>query len=369
MSQAKIQVGLIGCGTISGIYLKNRAWFETFEIAACADLDEDRARARAEEYGVPRACTVAELLADPAITVVLNLTVPQAHATVALATVRAGKSVYNEKPLTLSREEGQLLLDEARAQGVRVGCAPDTFLGAGLQTCRQLLDEGAIGDPVAATAFLASHGPEGWHPNPDFYYQVGGGPLFDMAPYYLTALINFLGPVRRVSGSARASFPTRTIGSEPFRGTTITVNTPTHVATTLDFAAGPIGTLITSFDVWSHTLPRIEIYGSAGSLSVPDPNRFGGPVRLRRAADEDWTEIPVTRPYSENARILGLADMVQGIISDRPHRASGELAFHVLDIMHAALESSEQGKHIELSSSCERPAALPEALANGRLDG
>ncbi len=369
MTAAKIQVGVIGCGTISAIYLKNRAWFDTFEVAACADLDMDRARARAEEFGVPRACTVAELLDDPTITVVINLTVPQAHATVALAAVRAGKSVYNEKPLTLSREEGQLLLDEARAAGVRVGCAPDTFLGAGLQTCRQLIDEGKIGQPVAATAFLASHGPEGWHPNPDFYYQVGGGPLFDMAPYYLTAMINLLGPVRRVSGSARASFPTRTIGSEPLKGTTITVNTPTHIATTLDFAAGAIGTMITSFDVWSHSLPRIEIYGSTGTLSVPDPNTFGGPVRWRGAEDKEWSEIPVTRAYDTNARILGLADMVQGIVANRPHRASGELAFHVLDIMHAALESSEQGRYIELTSSCERPEALPEGLEKGQLDG
>lgn len=365
---AKIQVGIIGCGTISGIYLKNRAWFDFFEVAACADLDMDRARARAEEYGVPRACTVAELLADPDISVVLNLTVPQAHATVALAAVRAGKSVYNEKPLTLSREEGQLLLDEARANGVRVGCAPDTFLGGGLQTCRQLLDDGAIGDPVAATAFLASHGPESWHPNPDFYYQVGGGPLFDMGPYYLTALINFLGPVRRVSGSARASFPTRTIGSEPFKGTTITVNTPTHIASILDFASGAIGTMITSFDVWSHNLPRIEIYGSTGSLSVPDPNIFGGPIRLRRSDEKEWTEIPVERAYSANSRIIGLADMIAGIRDDRPHRASGDLAFHVLDIMHAALESSEQGRYIDLTSTCERPAALPAGVTQGGFE-
>lgn len=365
---SKTQVGLIGTGTISGIYLKNRTRFETFEIAACADIDMDRAQARAEEYGVPRACTVAELLADPEIAAVINLTVPQAHATVALATVRAGKSVYNEKPLTLSREEGRLLLDEARANGVRVGCAPDTFLGAGIQTCRQLIDEGVIGEPVAATAFMLSHGPEGWHPNPDFYYQVGGGPLFDMAPYYLTALINLLGPVRRVGGSARVSFPTRLIGSEPFRGQTITVNTPTHVATTLDFAAGAIGTLITSFDVWAHNLPRIEIYGSKGSLSVPDPNTFGGPVRVRLAGEQEWTDIPVTRPYDDNSRVLGVADMVQGIQTGRPHRASGDLAYHVLDIMHAALESSDQGRHIAIESTVERPAALPAELPAGRLD-
>ncbi len=368
MSESKTRLGLIGCGLISGAYLKNSARFETFEIVAVADLDMERARARAAEFGVPRACTVAELLADPTIVAVINLTVPQAHAAVALDIVRAGKSVYNEKPLTLTREEGRTLLDEARANGVLVGCAPDTFLGGGLQTCRQLLDEGAIGVPVAATAFMLGHGPESWHPNPDFYYQVGGGPLFDMAPYYLTALINLLGPVRRVSGSARASFPTRTVGSGPLSGTTIAVNTPTHVATTLDFVAGPIGTLITSFDVWSHSLPRMEIYGTTGTLSVPDPNTFGGPVRLRRSDEKEWTEVPVNRPYSDNSRILGVADMVQALRSGRPHRASGELAYHVLDIMHAALESSELGRHIAIESVCERPAALPETLPVGRLD-
>jgi len=368
MTGETIKAGLIGCGTISAIYLKNRTRFDTFEIVACADIDIDRARARAEEFGVPRGGGVAEVLDDPEIKVVINLTIPQAHATVALAAVRAGKSVYNEKPLTLNREEGQLLLEEARAKGVLVGCAPDTFLGAGLQTCRQLIDEGAIGEPVAATAFMLGHGPEGWHPNPDFYYQVGGGPLFDMGPYYLTALINFLGPVRRVSASARASFATRTIGSEPFKGQTITVNTPTHIAATLDFANGAIGTLITSFDVWSHNLPKIEIYGSEGSLSVPDPNRFDGPVLLRRADDKEWADVPVTRPYNDNSRILGVADLVQALISGRKPRASGELAFHVLDIMHAALESSAQGRYIEMTSTCERPAALPAALPERRLD-
>jgi predicted dehydrogenase len=326
------------------------------------------AEKRAAEFGIARACSPDEALADPAIDVIINLTVPQAHAAVALAAVRAGKSVYNEKPLTLRREEAQTLLAEAKQRGVLVGCAPDTFLGGGIQTCRELIDAGAIGTPVAATAFMVGHGPEGWHPSPDFYYQVGGGPLFDMAPYYLTALINLLGPVRRVSGSARASFPTRTIGSEPRKGTVIPVETPTHVATTLDFASGAIGTLITSFDVWSHTLPSIEIYGSEGSLSVPDPNTFGGPVRLRRAGETEWTTIAVTRPYTENSRILGVADLVQAIASGRPQRASGDLAYHVLDIMHAALESSDQGRHIAIASSCDRPAPFPATLPTGRLD-
>ena len=365
---AKTQVGVIGCGTISGIYLKNSAWFDFFEIVACADIFRASAEARAKEFGIPRVLTVEELLADPEISVVLNLTVPAAHAEVALRSVQAGKSVYNEKPLTLTREEGQQLLAEARARGVRVGCAPDTFLGAGIQTCRQLIDEGVIGAPVAATAFFANHGPEGWHPNPEFYYQPGAGPMFDMGPYYLTALINLVGPVQRVSASARATFPTRTIGSEAKKGQLIQVNTPTHIASTLDFANGAIGTLVTSFDVWGHTLPRIEIYGSEGALSVPDPNRYDGPVRLRRAGEKEWTDVPITRSYIENSRIVGVADMIQAARSGRPHRASGDLAYHVLDIMHATLDSSVKGQHVAIASTCERPAPLPEGLAVGQLD-
>jgi predicted dehydrogenase len=364
----KTRVGVIGCGTISGIYLKNSKWFESFEIVACADLFMPNAEARAKEFGIPRACTVEELLDDPEIGVVLNLTVPQAHAEVALRAVRAGKSVYNEKPLTLTREEGQQLLAEARARGVRVSCAPDTFLGAGIQTCRQLIDEGAIGAPVAATAFFASHGPENWHPNPEFYYQAGAGPMFDMGPYYLTALIALIGPVQRVGASARATFPTRLIGSEPKKGQLIQVTTPTHIAATLDFANGAIGTILTSFDIWGHSLPRIEIYGSEGSLSVPDPNTFGGPVLLRRPGEKEWAEVPVTRPYAENSRIIGAADMIAGLRAGRPHRANGDLAYHVLDIMHATLDSSVRGEHVAIASTCERPAPLPEGLAVGTMD-
>ena len=363
-----VSVGIIGAGYISEIYLSNLTTrFENVRVVAIADLMVERAQERAEKYGIA-AMAVDELLADDGIELVVNLTIPLAHAEVALAAVTACKSVYNEKPLTLTREEGQQLLAEARAQGVRVGCAPDTFLGAGIQTCRQLIDEGAIGAPVAATAFFAGHGPESWHPNPDFYYQPGAGPMFDMGPYYLTALIALIGPVQRVAASARATFPTRTFGSEAKQGQLIQVNTPTHIAATLDFANGAIGTLVTSFDVWGHTLPRIEIYGSEGTLSVPDPNRYDGPVRLLRAGEKEWTEVPITRVYSENSRIIGAADLIQGARSDRPHRASGELAYHVLDIMHATLESSAKGQHIAIASTCERPAPLPEGLAVGELD-
>lgn len=364
----RVKIGIVGCGTISATYLKVAPTFENLEVAACADVLIERARARATEFGVPRACSVEELLADPAIEIVVNLTIPRAHGQVALAAVEAGKSVYNEKPLAVERDQAARLLARAAECGVLVGGAPDTFLGGGMQTCRGLIDEGAIGDPVAATAFFANHGHEGWHPDPDFYYQPGGGPLFDMGPYYLTALVALIGPIRRVTGSARATFPERTIGSQPRRGQTIRVATPTHVAGVLDFAGGAVGTIITSFDVWAHSLPRIEIYGSAGSLSVPDPNTFGGPVRLRRAGEGEWRDVPLTHGRVENSRSLGVADMAYALRSGRPHRASGELATHVLEAMHALLDASAQQRHVFLTTTCARPAPLPPGLPESRLD-
>jgi predicted dehydrogenase len=364
----KVRIGIVGCGTISATYLKVAPTFDILEIAACADVLVERAQARAAEFGVPKACSVEELLADPSIEIVVNLTIPKAHGEVALAVVEAGKSVYNEKPLAVERAEAERLLVRARERGVLVGGAPDTFLGAGIQTCRKLIDEGAVGEPVAATAFFANHGHEGWHPDPDFYYQPGGGPLFDMGPYYLTALVSLIGPIRRVTGSARVSFPQRTIGSEPRRGQTIQVNTPTHVAGVLDFANGAVGTIVTSFDVWGHSLPRIEIHGSAGSLSVPDPNTFGGPVRVRRAGETEWQDVPLTHGRPQNSRSLGVADMAYALRSGRPHRANGELANHVLDAMHALLEASTAGRHLELRTTCERPAPLPPGLPDAVLD-
>lgn len=361
------KVGIIGCGNISGIYCQNAQKLKALELVACADLIEERARASAERYGI-RAMKPEELLADPEIEIVLNLTTPGAHYEVARAALEAGKSVYNEKPLAIAREEGKHLLELAAAKGLRVGCAPDTFLGAGIQTCRKLIDDGVIGEPVAAVAFMTCHGHESWHPDPEFYYQVGGGPMFDMGPYYLTALINLVGPVRQVTGSARITFPTRTITSEPKRGKVITVEVPTHVVGVLNFVEGAVGTIITSFDVWGANLPWIEIYGSEGSLSVPDPNTFGGPVRLLRAGQKEWEEVPLTHGYAENSRGLGVADMAAAMRSGRKHRASGELAYHVLDIMHAIHEASAQSAHVELQSRCERPAAMPMGLEPGMVD-
>ena len=368
MSSLPIKVGIIGCGNISGIYCQMLKTFPILEVAACADLIPERAQARAAEFGIPRACSVEELLADPEIKIVVNLTIPVAHAEVAFRALEAGKCVHNEKPLAITREDGQRLLALAKAKGLRVGSAPDTFLGGGIQTCRKLIDDGWIGEPIAATAFMTCHGHESWHPDPEFYYKVGGGPMFDMGPYYLTALINLMGPVRRVTGSARITFPERTITSQPKYGTKIKVDVPTHVAGVMDFANGAIGTIITSFDVWAAELPRIEIYGTAGTLSVPDPNGFGGPVRVLRAGAKEWSEIPLTHGYARNYRGVGVADMAYALRSGRPHRASGELAYHVLDIMHAFHDASREGRHIELSSTCQRPAPLPLGLTDGQLD-
>ena len=368
MTAGRIKIGVVGCGNISAAYLEIARGWEIIEMAAVADLLPERARARAEEFEVPRACTVEELLADPDIDIVLNLTIPNAHVEVALAALEAGKHIYNEKPLAVAREDGQRILSLAAQKGLRVGGAPDTFLGGGLQTCRKLIDDGWIGEPIGAAAFFLGHGHESWHPDPEFYYKAGGGPMFDMGPYYLTALVSLLGPVERVTGATRVTFPERTITSQAKYGQTIQVDVPTHIAGVMEFANGAVGTITTSFDVWACELPRIEIYGSAGSLSAPDPNGFGGPVRVRRAGADGWTEMPLSHGNVENSRSIGVADMAYGLRSGRPHRASGELAFHVLDLMHAFHEASDGGAHAALSSTCERPAALPLGLLPGRLD-
>jgi predicted dehydrogenase len=363
------KVGVVGCGKISGIYFKNMCGlFDNLEVVACADLDMARAEASAAEFSGVEAVSVDELIGDAAIDIVVNLTVPKAHYEVSMRAVEAGKSVYAEKPMTLTREEGRTLLEAAKAGSVLVGNAPDTFLGAGLQTCRQLMDEGAIGAPVGAVAFMLCRGHERWHPDPEFYYEVGGGPVFDMGPYYLTALVSLLGSVTRVTGVARKTFPERTITSEKKKGKIIPVDIPTHVAGVMDFESGPIGTMLMSFDVWAHALPRIEIYGTEGSMNVPDPNGFGGPIQVKRAGSAVWEDVPVERAYGENTRGLGVADMACALQSGRAHRANGDLAYHVLDIMHAVHEASDRGQHIALESRCDRPAPLPENLQQGELD-
>ena len=364
----KVKVGIVGCGNISGIYFQAGKKLDILDIVACTDLIPERAKAKAEEFGVPKVLTPKELLADPEIEIVLNLTIPIAHGSVGIAALEAGKSVYNEKPLAISREDGRKMLDLAKKKGLLVGGAPDTFMGAGIQTCRKLIDDGWIGEPVAATAFMMGHGHEGWHPDPDFYYQIGGGPMFDMGPYYLTALVNLVGPVKRVTGSARITFPERVIGSEPKRGQVIKVNTPTHIAGVMDFANGAVGTIIMSFDVWAAHMPCIEIHGTHGSMQVPDPNGFGGAVSLFRPGFDGWKDVPHSHIYAENSRGLGVADMGYALRTGRANRAGGELTYHVLDLMHAFHDASKAGTHVDVKSTCSRPAPLPLGLRMGQLD-
>ncbi len=362
-----MRIGIIGCGNISTIYLKNLPTFAGLSVVGCADLLPERAQAQAAAHNVGWAGTVEDMLARADVDLVVNLTIPAVHAAVSRMALEAGKHVYSEKPVAINREDGQALVALAEARGLRIGGAPDTFLGGGLQTCRKLIDDGVIGQPVAATAFMMGHGPETWHPDPAFFYEVGAGPLFDMGPYYITALVNLLGSVERVSAAARISFPERVITSEPHAGEVIHVKTPTHVVANMDMAGGALATMITSFDVWGSQVPRIEVYGSEATLGVPDPNTFGGPVLLRKAGEKTFTELPLAYGYTANSRGLGVADMADAIRSGRPTRASGALTYHVLDTMQTILDAAEAGRWLDVASHAERPAALPVGLEPGRV--
>lgn len=367
MSVAPVKVGVVGCGAISKAYFSAQKVFGILDFVACADLVPEKARAKAEEHDIPSVLSVDELLASPEVEVVLNLTVPQAHAEINDRALKSGKHVYVEKPLAVTRAAGRKTLLLAEKRGLRVGCAPDTFLGDGGQTCRRLVDSGAIGAPLGATAFMMGHGHESWHPSPEFYYEVGGGPLFDMGPYYLTALVNLLGPVTRVAATSRVSFPTRTITSEPKKGKVVPVKTPTHILGLLEFRDGVTANLAMSFDVWAHRHSCLEIYGTEGSLIVPDPNGFAGQILLAKPG-QDWQEMPHTTGHPEYQRGAGLADMCYGIRTGRPHRVNGQLAGHVLDIMASLLESGDRGAFRTLRSTTERPAAVPAGLAEGTFE-
>lgn len=359
---ARTAIGIIGCGVISHAYAAKLAAIADVEVVACADLVPERTRELADKHGIARALDPEQLLRSAEVEVVLNLTIPAAHARVSADALAAGKSVYGEKPLALDLEGGRRLLAQAERVGLRVGCAPDTFLGAGIQTCRKLIDEGAIGEPLAANAFFLSPGPESWHPRPQSFYQRGAGPLFDLGPYYLTALVALLGPARRVTGSARISLARREIKSQPLAGTMMDVVVPTHVASVIDFHSGPVATLVTSFDVQAARPRNIEIYGTEGTLAVPDPNTFGGPVQIRRRGDKDWSEIPLTHANAAQSRGIGLVEMVRAIRSGAAHRASGELACHVLELMEKTVLASESGRHLSLETRCERPAPIAAGL-------
>jgi predicted dehydrogenase len=375
VAETTAKVGIIGCGAISGIYLQNAKLFAGIEVVACADARPQAAESRAVEYGVPKACSVEDLLADPEIEIVINLTPHLAHAEVGLAALEAGKSIYNEKPLAVYREEGRKMLSLAQEKGLRVGGAPDTFFGGAWQTARQLIDQGAIGEPVAAFACLqARRGPNPGRPRPpstdgyvSFYrthfFEYGVTWSFDRGPYYLTALINLLGSVRRVTASARKTWEQREDA-----GTMVEVHAPTHVAGVLDFANGAVCTVILTADVYGMGLPHIEIYGSEASLRCIDPNNFGGPLSLRKPDSPELIPVECAFGYNQNSRGVGVADMAAAIRSGRPHRASGEMAYHVIDIVNAFHDASRENQHVMLESTCDRPAPLPAGLADWAID-
>lgn len=352
-----LNLGIIGVGAISAQYLANLPKLPQLKLVAVADLDLSRAEAVAAEHGV-RACSVDELLADPAVDTVLNLTIPAAHAPIALRAIAAGKNVYGEKPLAVTTTEAREVLDAATQAGVLVGCAPDTVLGTGIQTARQAIDDGLIGTPVAATATMVTPGHERWHPNPDFYYAAGGGPLLDMGPYYVSALVTMLGPVASVVGIASHLRDTRVIGSGPRTGESVPVSIDTHVTGILTHESGAISTLLMSFDAVATLAAPIEVHGDAGSIAVPDPNMFDGAVRHFPLGGDGWAELPVSAGYRDSGRGFGLADLAETPAGAEP-RAGGKLAFHVLDVLESVLRSAETGQAERVDSTVERPAAVP----------
>lgn len=347
----KMKAGIIGCGNISAIYLENLKTNPYIEVVAVADLIRERAQERADEFNIANVYNVDELLQNDEIELVLNLTIPGSHAMTDLAALEAGKHVYAEKPLAISLEDGRKVVELAEEKGLYVGSAPDTFLGSGIQTARKAIEEGLIGKPIAATSFFMGGGRRHGTLILSFY-MAGGGPMFDMGPYYLTALVTLLGPIRRISASAGIQIADRKVGSGPKEGTTLRVETPTHLAGTIDFADGAIVTMITSFDIrGASDLPRIEIYGTEGTLSVPDPNFFNGEVKLRRYGQDTWETVQPAFESGHNERGIGLTEMVESIRAGREHKASGKLAYHVLEAMHAFQRSSLEGKHIHLEST------------------
>lgn len=355
-----LRIGMVGAGKISGAYLSTLGRLPGVRLTAVTDLDRGRAETAAVAGGgaavVP---TVADLVARDDVDAVLNLTVPAVHAEVALAALRAGKHVYGEKPLAADRKEAESVLEAARESGLRVGCAPDTVLGTGTQTARKAVDDGLIGTPVAATAFMTTAGHEAWHPDPEFYYRPGGGPLLDMGPYYLSALVHLLGPVVRVTGASSRPRAEREIGSGPRAGHRFPVEVDTHVTGILEHAGGALSTLVMSFDIRAARLPRIEVHGTAASLSVPDPNGFDGPVEIHRG--DGWQALPVSAGYPDGGRGTGLADLADALAAGRPHRASAELAAHVLDVMLTLMDAADQGAALPVTSTCQRPAPVESA--------
>jgi len=364
------RVGFVGCGNICDIYMSNIVEvFKDLKIIGVTDLVHERAHNKASEYGIKKVYKdMHELFNDPDIDIVLNLTRPYEHFDVTIAALNAGKHVYSEKPLGASLDEAQKIFTLSKKNNLYLGGAPDTFLGAGLQTCRKIIDDGHIGEVFGASAYMVCRGHESWHPDPEFYYKYGGGPMLDMGPYYLTALVSLIGPVRTVTGMSKISMKERTITSQPFHGTKIEVDVSTYVTGTMAFENGAIGTIFTTFDVHTAQVPRIEIYGSEGTLCVPDPNFFEGPVRLHKSNSEGFVEMPLLFEYSENSRGLGLADMAKALETGRSARADSALLYHIVEVMTGFERASTERRFIDMESAVERPKPMVVPAVKGVLD-
>ena len=368
-----LRVGIIGCGNISTAYLQLASMFKGYDIVAVADINMDNARARAAEFDV-RAQTVDDLLAAADVDLVINLTIPAAHVDVSRAILKAGKHVYSEKPFVLSLAEAQELGDIAKAEGVRIGSAPDTFMGGSHQLARNLIDAGAIGKVTSGTAVVMSSGMEDWHPNPDFFFQKGGGPILDLGPYYICNLVQLLGPVQKVTSFTGMASDTRTIQNGPRNGETVPVETPTTIHSVLSFESGAIITLLASWDVWASNHPIMELYGSEGTMGVPDPNFFGGILTVtERSGDpveKSWDHpfsVPNFEETQANYRGAALADMALAIAEGRPHRCNDEFATHVVEVMTAILEAGETGTVMRMTTTCSKPDVLGPDAARALL--
>ena len=358
-----VRVGVVGCGKISEVYLKNLTSSAEVEVVACSDVVAERAHSMASAFGVAKACDNATLLADPEVELVVNLTVPNAHAAVTLAAIEANKHVVSEKPLATTMADAREIRRQAQARNVVVACAPDTFLGPGFQTSLALLSSGRLGQPLAAAAFRLHRGPEGWHPNPEMFFSPGAGPLLDVGVYYVTDLVCLLGPVRRVGGVGRILYPELTPSQGPRAQTTFKVTTPTFIAGLLEFSSGVQAVLLTGFGIPAYDLPHMQVYCTGGALAVPDPNTFAGPV-LVRTNDEDsaWSEEPLlfqTTTVRSDSRGIGVIEAARAIRAGRQPRASLELGYHVLEVMLGILESNETHAHVSIESTCTPPAPLP----------
>lgn len=370
-NEAILRIGVVGCGSISLAYMRNAALFRGVRITACADLNMAAAKARADQFGL-KAMDVDDLVSDKDVDLVLNLTIPAAHYDISMRALSAGKHVFTEKPLGVTADEGRRLVAEAKGRGLALGSAPDTFLGAAGRHARRLMETGAIGKPVTGTAFMMGRGMEHWHPDPSFYYQPGAGPVMDMGPYYLSMMVNLMGPVRRVQAVATSGQEERLITADgPKKNTSFKVGTPTSVLSLLEFASGATVTFGASWDVFRHSNYPIELHGTEGSLRLPDPDTFGGVIGLSRKG-APWQETdtaggllgainwPIDKPDRANYRMVGLADLARSIIEGRAPRASGDLALHVLEIMEAILRAGETGQAQTIAGSATQPRELGE---------